>query len=51
MTRSVRGRPTARSQQEGIEEPDRDPQQEDQLDAIGGKDRADYGLDLDYEGS
>ena len=51
MARLVRGRPTARSQQEGIEEPERDPQQEDQPDATGGKDIADYNPDIDYEGS
>ena len=51
MARLVRGCPTAMSQQEGIEEPQRDSQQEDQQDAIGGKDIADYGLDVDYEGS
>ena len=51
MARPVRGHPTARSQQEGIEEPERDPQQEDQPDATGGKDIADYDLDVDYEGS
>ena len=51
MARPVRGCPTARSQQEGIEEPERDPQQEDQPDATGGEDIADYDLDVDYEGS
>ena len=51
MARLVRGCPTARSQQEGIEEPERDPQQEDQPDATGGKDIADYNPDIDYEGS
>ena len=49
MSRPVRGCPTARSQQEGTEEPERDPQQEDQLDATEGKDIADYNLDIDYE--
>ena len=51
MARPVRGRPTARSQQEGIEEPDRDPQQEDQLDAAEGKGIADYDPDVDNVGS
>ena len=51
MARLVRGRPTARSQQEGIEEPERDPQQEDQPDATGGKDIADCNPDVGYEGS
>ena len=49
MARPVRGCPTARSQQEGTEEPDRDPQQEDQPDATGGKDIEDYNPDVDYE--
>ena len=47
----MRGCPTARSQQEGIEEPERDPQQEDQPDATEGKDIADYNPDVGYEGS
>ena len=51
MARLVRGCPTDRSQQEGIEEPERDPQQEDQQDATGGEDIADYDPDVDYEGS
>ena len=51
MARLVRGHPTARSQQEGIEEPERDPQQEDQPDATGGKDIEDYNPDLNYEWS
>ena len=51
MARPVRGRPTARSKQEGIGEPERDPQQEDQPDATEGKDIAHYDLDVDYEGS
>ena len=51
MARSVKGCPTARPQQDCIEEPERDPQQEDQPDAIGDKDIADYNLDVDYEGS
>ena len=51
MARLVRGCPTARSQQVGIEEPERDSQQEDQPDATGGKDIADYDLDINYEGS
>ena len=51
MARPVRGCPTARSQQEHIEEPERDPQQEDQQDATEDKDIADYNQDVDYEGS
>ena len=51
MARLLRGCPTARLQQEGIEEPERDPQQEDQPDAIGGEDIVDYNPDVDYEGS
>ena len=51
MARLMRGCPTARSQQEGIEETERDPQQEVQPVAVGGKDIADYGPDVDYEGS
>ena len=50
MARPVRGHLTARSQQEGTEEPDRDPQQKGQLDATEGKDIADYDLDIYYEG-
>ena len=42
MARSLRVCPTARSQQEGTEEPERDPQQEDQPDATGGKDIEGY---------
>ena len=41
----------ARSQQEGAEEPERDPQQGEQLDATEGKEMADYNLDVDYERS
>ena len=51
MARPVRGHPTTRSQQEGVEEPERDPQQEDQPDATEGKDIADYNPDVGYEGS
>ena len=51
MARSLRGHPTARSQQEGTEEPERDRQQEDQPDATGGKDIEDDNPDIDYEGS
>ena len=43
--------PNTRSQQEGAEEPERDPQQGEQLDATEGKDIADYNPDVDYEGS
>ena len=45
------GMPNSQSQQEGIEEPERDPQQEEQPDTKGGKDIADYDPDVDYEGS
>ena len=47
----MRGCPLARSQQEGIEEPGRDPLQEDQPDATEGNDIADYEPGIDYEGS
>ena len=50
MARLVRGCPITRSQQEGTEEPDRDPQQKGQLDTTEGKDIADYDLDIYYEG-
>ena len=40
MARLVRGFPTAKSQQEGMEENERDPKQEDQPDATEGKDIA-----------
>ena len=51
MARLVRGCPITRSQQEGTEEPEQDPQQENQSDTTEGKDTADYDLDVDYEGS
>ena len=51
MAMLVRGQPTARPQIEGAEEPDRDPQQEDQLDPAEGEDIANYDLDVDYVGS
>ena len=51
MARPVRGCPTARSQQEGTEEPERDTQQEDQSDATEVEDIADYDPDIDYVGS
>ena len=51
MDRPVRGCPTARSQQEGVEEPEWDPHQEDQPDATEGKDIADYNPDVGYERS
>ena len=51
MARLVMGQPTARSQQEGIKEPERDAQQEDQPDATGDEDIEDYNSDVDYEGS
>ena len=50
MARPLSGRPTARSQQEGVEEHERDPQQGEQPDATGGKDIADYDPDIDCEG-
>ena len=50
MARPVRGCPRARSQQEGTEEPERDPQQEEQPDATEGKDITDYDLYIDYVG-
>ena len=49
MARPVRGHPTARLQQEGAEELERDHQQEDQPDVTEGKDIADYNPDMDYE--
>ena len=51
MARPVRRCPITRSQQEGAEEPDRDPWQEGQSDATKCKDLADYDPDIDYEGS
>ena len=51
MARPVRGHLTPRPQQEGMEEPVRDPQQEEQSDATEGEVIADYGPDVDYEGS
>ena len=51
MARLARGHPTARSQQEGIEESERDPQQEDQPDVTEGEYIADYDPYIDYEGS
>ena len=44
------GCPPVRSQQEGIEEPERYPQQEVQWDATEGNDIDDYNVDVDYEG-
>ena len=38
-------------QEKGAEEPERDPQQEEQPDATGGKNIADYDPDVDYEWS
>ena len=49
MARPVRGCLSAGLQQEGTEEPERDPQQEDQPDATEGKDIADYDPDIDCE--
>ena len=51
MARLVRGHPITRSQQEGTDEPERDPRQEEQPDAAEGKDIADYNLDICNEGS
>ena len=51
MARQLRGCPTARLQQEGAEEPERDPYHGEQPDATEGKEIADYDLDVDYEGS
>ena len=51
MARPVRGCLTTRPQQEGIEEPEWDPQQEDQSDAPEGEDITDNNLDVEYEGS
>ena len=54
MARTMRGWPTAWSQQEGIEEPDTNPsvsQQEEHPYATKGKVIADYDPDVDSEGS
>ena len=51
MARLVRGCPTARSQQQVVEEPATNLPQEDQSDATKGKDIADYDPDVDYKGS
>ena len=51
MARSLRGQWTAQSQQEGTEQPERDPQKEDHPDATGGKDIEGYNPDIDYERS
>ena len=51
MARPIRGCLTARSEQGGTEEPDRDPQQGEQPDAAEGKEITDYDLDIDCEGS
>ena len=51
MARPVRECLTSRPQQEGAEEPERNPQQEEQSDAAEGKVIADYDPDIDYEGS
>ena len=48
MARLMRGCLTASPQQEGTEEPDKDPQQMDQLDTAEGKNIADYNPDIDY---
>ena len=49
MARLVKGCLIARLQQEDEEEPDKDPQQEGQIDASEGKDIADFNWDVDYE--
>ena len=49
MARPVRGHLTSRPQQEGAEEPERDPRQEEQPGAAEGKAIADYGQDVGYE--
>ena len=51
MAKQVRGWPTARPQQEGAEEPERDHQQEEQSDATGREDIANYDVDIGYVGS
>ena len=51
MAMPVMGCPTARLQQEGAEEPERDPQQEEQPDTTEGKDIVDYNLDIYCDGS
>ena len=51
MARPVRGCPTPRPQQEDMEEPVRNPQQEEQSDATESKVIANYSPDIDYEGS
>ena len=48
MARPLSGCPTAKSQQEGTVEPQRDPQKEDQPDTKDGEDIVDP--DVDYEG-
>ena len=50
MVRLVRGRPTPRLQLEGMTQPERDSQQEEQPDATEGKVIADYDPDVDYVG-
>ena len=51
MARSLREHPTARSQEEGTEEPEKNSQQEDQPDVIVGKDIEDYDSNVDYDWS
>ena len=51
MARLVRGCPTPRSQQEGMEEPERDPQKGEQPDTAECEVIADYDPDVDYEKS
>ena len=51
MARLVRGCPTPRLQLEGMIEPEKDPQQEEQPDAAEGKVKADYNPDIGYEES
>ena len=51
MARPVRGHLIPRLQLEGVTEPKRDPQQEEQPDTAEGEVIADYNLDADYERS
>ena len=50
MARLVRGHSTPKPQQEGTEEPESDPHQEEQPDAVEDKVIADYNPDIDYKG-
>ena len=51
MVRLARGCLTLRPQQEGMTEPERDPQQEEQPDIAEGKVIADYNPNIDHERS